>query len=49
MEKEKKDKKKHRHKWVLDWCDCPFCGGGSYYFCDIEGCDEMRDENKKKF
>lgn len=44
---EKKKKvvaKKHRHKWVYDYCDCPFCIA-EHSTCE---CGEMKNESTGK-
>ena len=38
------DKKKHRHKWELEYDDCMRCGGAEYFMCS---CGEMRELDKK--
>lgn len=40
-----KKKKTHRHKWLQQCADCPFCGFGMYLEC--EECGEIRDMDKK--
>lgn len=36
--------KKHRHKWVDGFADCPFCGGGYYQECE---CGAVREPKKR--
>ncbi len=31
-------RKKHIHKWVKDFQDCSFCGGGEIRYCKKENC-----------
>lgn len=38
--KKLKAKKKHRHKWSHNYCDCPYCGR-DHMICDT--CEEEKD------
>lgn len=42
MSKEE-EKKKHRHKWIWDCCECPHCLTGEHAMCD---CGETKDGPK---
>ena len=39
-------KEKHKHEWVEEYIDCPFCGGGIVETCD---CGEEREKPIKSY